>query len=132
MSMISFVSTANAQDAAAAGAPPSPLSGMIPLVLIFVVFYFLLIRPQQKKFKLHQQMVSNVQRGDHVVTGGGIHGKITKVEDDSTVMVQIAEGIEVKVEKSTITTVIAKPGADAALPKAEKQPKKKKAANDNA
>lgn len=131
MSMMSFVSSASAQDAAA-GAPASPLSGMIPLVLIFVVFYFLLIRPQQKKYKQHQEMVSNVQRGDDVVTGGGIHGKITKVEEGSTVMVQIAEGIEVKVEKSTITTVIAKPGAEAALPKVEKPAKKKKAANDNA
>lgn len=132
MSIISFVGTAHAQDAAAASAPPSPLSGMIPLILIFVVFYFLLIRPQQKKYKQHQEMVSNVKRGDDVVTGGGIHGKVTKVEEGSTVMVQIAEGIEVKVEKSTISTVIAKPGAEAALPKAEKSAKKKKAANDNA
>lgn len=104
-----FVSVAHAQTAA--GAEPSALSGFLPLILIFVLFYFLLIRPQQKKYKEHQEMIGAVKRGDNVVTGGGIHGKVTKVEDGA-IVVEIADGVEVKVERSTLANVLIKPGAE--------------------
>jgi preprotein translocase subunit YajC len=79
-----------------------------PLILIFVVFYFLLIRPQQKKMKAHREMISAVRRGDRVVTGGGMIGQVVKVISDAEVDVQIAEGVKVRMLKSTITDVIAR------------------------
>ncbi len=81
---------------------------LMPLLLIFVVFWFFLIRPQQKKAKEHREMVSNVRRGDQVVTGGGLFGKVTKVIDDTTVQVELAENVRVKVISSTLTDVLAK------------------------
>ncbi len=80
----------------------------LPLILIFVVFYFLLIRPQQKKMKAHREMISAVRRGDRVVTGGGMIGQVVKVISDAEVDVQIAEGVKVRMIKSTITDVIAR------------------------
>jgi len=82
------------------------LIGLLPLVLIFVVFYFLLIRPQQKKVKVHREMVGNVRRGDSVVTGGGIIGKITKVLDDNRVEVEIADNVKVQLARGTIQDVV--------------------------
>lgn len=108
-----LISNAYAQ---AAGAQPSPLSGILPLVFIFVVFYFLLIRPQQKKYKAHQAMIEAIEKGDEIVTGGGVHGKIVKV-DETTATVNIAEDVEIKVERATISNVLTK-----------KEPKEKKAA----
>jgi preprotein translocase subunit YajC len=80
----------------------------LPLVLIFVVFYFLLIRPQQKRAKEHKVMLTNLRRGDRVVTGGGIIGTVAKVVGDDEVTVDIADGIRVRVVRSTITTVLAR------------------------
>ena len=80
----------------------------LPIVLIFVVFYFLLIRPQQKKMKTHKDMLGALRRGDRVVTGGGIVGTITKVVGDNEVAVEIAVGVRVRVLRSTITEVLAK------------------------
>src|SRR5260221_6696097 len=80
----------------------------LPLVLIFVVFYFLLIRPQQKRAKEHKTMLSALRRGDRVVTGGGIIGTVAKVIGDDEVTVDIAEGTRVRVLRSTITTVLAR------------------------
>jgi len=80
----------------------------LPLVLIFVVFYFLLIRPQQKRAKDHKAMLSALRRGDRVVTGGGIIGTVAKVVGDDEVAVDIAEGTRVRVLRSTITTVLAR------------------------
>jgi preprotein translocase subunit YajC len=82
----------------------------LPFILaLFAIMYFLLIRPQQKKLKDHQAMVSALRRGDMVVTAGGILGKVTKVKDDGNeVEVEIATGVNVRVLKSTITTVISK------------------------
>ena len=77
-------------------------------MLIFVVFYFLLIRPQQKRAKDHKVMLSALRRGDRVVTGGGIIGTIAKVISDDEVTVDIAEGTRVRVLRSTITTVLAR------------------------
>jgi preprotein translocase subunit YajC len=82
---------------------------LVPLLLIFGIMYFLLIRPQQKKLKEHQQMVAALRRGDQVITQGGVMGKVTKVKDDSNeVEVQIAEGVNVRVIRSTIATVVNK------------------------
>jgi len=95
--------------AQAAPAEGSPIASLIPLLLIFCVFYFLLIRPQQKRFKEHQTMITELKKGDDVVTSGGILGKITKLDDDAHVIVQIAQGVEVKVVKSTISSLSVKP-----------------------
>ena len=80
----------------------------IPLILIFAIMYFLLIRPQQKKVKEHQAMVVALRRGDKVVTQGGMIAKVTKVKDDNEIEVEIAEGVKVNVVKSTIATVVSK------------------------
>lgn len=80
----------------------------VPLILIFAIMYFLLIRPQQKKMKEHQNMVSNVRRGDQIVTQGGIIGKVSKVKDDNEVEVEIAENVKVRIVKATITQVLSK------------------------
>ncbi len=81
---------------------------IVPLILIFGIMYFLLIRPQQKKLKDHQAMVAALRRGDQIITQGGIIGKVTKVKDDTEVEVEIATGVNVRVVKSTIATVINK------------------------
>lgn len=75
-----------------------------PFILIFVVFYFLLIRPQQQRMKAHRELIEGLRRGDEVVTQGGILGKVTKIADDEAT-VEISEGVRVKVIKSTITEV---------------------------
>ena len=80
----------------------------LPLILIFAIMYFLLIRPQQKKVKEHQAMVGARRRGDKVVTQGGMIAKVTKVKDDNEIEVEIAEGVKVNVVKSTIATVVSK------------------------
>src|SRR5215475_5006946 len=119
-----FISEALAQTANAA-APQGDLFGQLgtfaPLVLIFVVFYFLMIRPQQKKQKDHQAMVRAAKRGDRIVTSGGIVGTITKANDaDNEVEVEIAQGVKVRVVRSAIADLLnrtpeaAKPAKDAA------------------
>ena len=80
----------------------------IPLILIFGIMYFLLIRPQQKKLKQHQAMVAALRRGDQIITQGGVMGKVTKVKDDGEVEVEIAKGVNVRVVRSTIATVVNK------------------------
>lgn len=93
--------------AQAAGSPglSDTFSMMIPLVAIMVVFYFLLIRPQQKKMRDHQDLVKNVRRGDTIVTTGGLVGKIAKVVDDHELLVDIAENVQVRVIKQAISEV---------------------------
>jgi preprotein translocase subunit YajC len=78
---------------------------LVPFVLIFVIMWFLIIRPQQRRAKEHQELVKNVRRGDTVVTAGGIVGRVAKVSDDAEVDVEIAEGVRVKVVRSMITEV---------------------------
>ena len=80
----------------------------VPLILIFAIMYFLLIRPQQKKAQEHQAMVAGLRRGDQVVTQGGIIGKVVKVKEDGEVEVEIAEGVKVRVVQATIATVVSK------------------------
>ena len=99
-----FITPAVAQTSAAPGV--NDIFGMmLPLLLIMVVFYFLLIRPQQRKMRDHQQMVKNVRRGDTVVTSGGIVGKVAKVVDDNEVLVDIAENVQVRIMKSALSEV---------------------------
>ena len=83
----------------------SGFAQFIPLILIFVIFYFFLIRPQQKRIKEHKSMVASLKRGDDVVTSGGIIGKVEKVYDDDKVDLSISESVTVKVVKSTIQTL---------------------------
>ena len=100
----------------------------LPLVLIFVVFYFLLIRPQQKKAKEHRATLDALRRGDRVVTGGGIIGTIVRVDSPDEVSIDIAEGVRVRVVRSTITNVVAKPDPVAAREAARpKEPPRAKA-----
>ena len=84
------------------------LGQFIPLILIFVIFYFLLIRPQQKRIKEHKAMVEALTRGDNVITSGGIVGKIIRVIDNEKAEVEIADNVNVQVIKSTITQVLSK------------------------
>lgn len=113
-----FVTPAFAQ-AAGDAAGPGALQAFLPIILIFVVFYFLLIRPQQKKMKQHKEMLGAIRRGDKIVTGGGIVGTVTKVIDDAEVMVEIAEGVKVRVHRSLVSSVLAKtePVGEAKPPK---------------
>jgi preprotein translocase subunit YajC len=83
---------------------------MMPLLLLFGIFYFLLIRPQQQRVKAHQQMVEAVRRGDTVVTAGGLVGKVAKVKDDGEIMVEIADNVQVRVVRSTLSEVRSKGG----------------------
>lgn len=101
----------------------SNLSSFIPLVLIFLVFYFLLIRPQQKKMREHHKMVESLKRGDKVVAAGGILGAITKVEADAgIVQVEIAPDIKIRVRKDAVTEVLNRPEvANDAPAKADKK-----------
>jgi len=101
-----FISDAVAQ---AADAAPSGggLTSLIPLILIFAVMYFLLIRPQQKKMKTHQAMVQALGKGDEVITNGGIMGKIVSL-DDSFVSVEIAQNVTIKLQRGAVANVIPK------------------------
>ena len=84
------------------------LESFIPIILIFVIMYFLLIRPQQKKIKEHKNMVDNLRRGDQVLTQGGIIGKITKVKEGEEIEVELATDVKVSVIRSTIVNVLSK------------------------
>ncbi len=86
---------------AAAPAGMANIAQFVPLILIFIVFYFLLIRPQQKKAKEHQNYLSNLKKGDRVITGGGIHGQITGLTD-TVVTLEVAENVRIKVSRSAI------------------------------
>jgi preprotein translocase subunit YajC len=114
-----LISTAYAQTGGAEGGS-GMLIQLLPLVLIFVVFYFLIIRPQQKKVKDHKAMVEALRRGDRVVTTGGIIGTVTKVTGDRELALEIADGVRVRVLRSMIAEVMARtePGE-----RAEKAPK---------
>ena len=84
------------------------LGQFLPLILIFAIMYFLLIRPQQKKMKDHQAMVGALRRGDQVVTQGGIIGKVSKVKEGNEIEVEIAEGVKIRVIRATIAQVLSK------------------------
>ena len=109
-----LISTAYAQASGTGLMDQSALIQFLPLILIFVVFYFLLIRPQQKKQKEHRAMIEALRRGDRIVTGGGILGTVNRVVNDSEVEVDIASGVRVRLVRSTIASVLAKPDPAAA------------------
>ena len=111
-----FISPAYAQGFGGAGAG---LESFLPIILIFGVFYFLLIRPQQKKQKQHREMLGAIRRGDRIVTGGGIAGVVTKVLDDNEVQVEIAKGVRVNVQRVLIASVVSKPQPGDPIPTAQ-------------
>src|SRR6476646_10670659 len=86
----------------------SMLISLLPFILIFVIMYFLILRPQQKRVKQHQEMVKNVRRGDTVVTSGGLIGKVTKVVDDDQLEVEVADGVKIRQMRQMISDVRAK------------------------
>ena len=87
----------------------SGFAQFVPLILIFVIFYFFLIRPQQKKVKEHKLMVASLKRGDEIITSGGIVGKVERVLDDDKVDILISENVTVQVVQSTIQSLLNKP-----------------------
>ncbi len=99
-----FATPAFAQEAGGFGA----FGSFVPLILIFVIMYFLLIRPQQKKAKEHRNMVEALRRGDQIVTQGGLIGKVTKVKEDNELEVEIAQGVKARVVRSTVAQVLSK------------------------
>ena len=107
LTLMSLVQAAPAPAPAASGTS-GILIGILPWLLIFLIFYMLMIRPQQKRVKEHQAALASIQKGDEVVTGGGIRGKVTKVTDDEA-EVEVASNVRVRVIKSTISHVL-KPG----------------------
>lgn len=105
-----FISSAFAQTAPAAAAGgdlQSSLMGMLPLVLMFVVLYFVMIRPQMKKAKEHKAMVESLTKGDEVVTGGGMLGRVSKL-GESFISVEVANGVEVQLQRSAVVQVLPK------------------------
>ena len=86
----------------------STIAQFVPLILIFAIMYFLLIRPQQKKMKEHQKMVEGLRRGDVVVTQGGLIGKVVKVKENNELDVEISDGVKVRVVQNTIAQVVSK------------------------
>lgn len=101
-----FITEAIAATETAAAVEPSPMAGfLVQLILVFAIFYFLLIRPQQKKMKEHEDMLNAIKVKDEIVTGGGIYARVTKAESD-TLTVEIAKGVEVKVSRSSVRDVV--------------------------
>ena len=103
-----FVTPAFAQGAAAAPGGTDFLIQLLPFVLIFVIMYFLILRPQQKRVKAHQEMIKNVRRGDTVVTSGGLIGRVNKVVDEAEIVLEIADNVRVRVARGMIAEVRAK------------------------
>ncbi|MGQ3675772.1 preprotein translocase subunit YajC [Xanthobacter sp. TB0139] len=103
-----FITPAFAQGAQGAAGGADMLIQLAPFLLIFVVMYFLILRPQQKRAKAHQEMVNALRRGDVVVTAGGLVGKVTKVVDDTEIELQVAENVRVRQVRAQIVTVRSK------------------------
>lgn len=103
-----FISEAMAQAAdAVTTSSQGSLSGtLIQLGLIFVIFYFILIRPQQKRMKEHDQLLSAIKKGDRIITGGGIYGKVVKADEGAELVVEIAEGVNITVNRATVRDVV--------------------------
>ena len=99
-----FASPAYAQSAAASPGGVAAFAQFVPLVLIFVIFYFLMIRPQQRRLKAHRAMLDAVKQGDEVVTGGGLIGRVTRVKDDE-LEVEVAPTVKLRVVKGTLSEV---------------------------
>ena len=102
-----MITPAFAQGAAGIGGTDF-MYQVLPFVLIFVIMYFLILRPQQRRAKQHQEMVKNLRRGDTVITSGGLVGKVTKLVDDEQVEIEVADGVRVRQVRSMVTDVRAK------------------------
>ncbi len=100
-----FVTPAFAQGAPAAAGGADFMIQLLPFLLIFVIMYFLILRPQQKRVKAHQEMIKNVRRGDTIVTAGGIIAKVVKVTDDSEVQIEIADNVRARLSRGMISEV---------------------------
>ena len=122
-----FISEAWAQAAGGTAGGGDMLMSLAPMVLIFVVFWFLLIRPQQKKAKEHRALVAALKRGDRVVTNGGIYGQVTHVADDH-LMVEIADGVRVRILRDAVSNVPSRP--EPVKAETVKKEESKKGAND--
>src|SRR5690349_6523195 len=101
-----FITPAYAQSPFGGGT--DMITSLLPFVLIFVIMYFLILRPQQKRVKAHAEMVKNVRKGDTVITSGGLVGKVTKVVDDDQVEIEVADGVRVRQMRQMVTDVRAK------------------------
>ena len=102
--MINYLLSAVATADAPTGAQPSPFLQFLPLVFLFGVFYFLIIRPQQKKQKEHAEMLKNLDKNDEVITSGGVHATVVSV-GEKTLILRIADNVKIEIEKSSIQTV---------------------------
>jgi len=102
-----FISPAYAQSPFGGGSTDM-ITSLLPFILIFVIMYFLILRPQQKRVKQHSEMVKNVRKGDTVITSGGLVGRVTKVVDDDQIEVEVAEGVRVRQMRSMVSEVRAK------------------------
>lgn len=102
-----FISSAHAEAAAPAAQQDPGLFGFLPLVIIFVLFYFLLIRPQQKRAKEHKQMIAAIAKGDEVVSGGGLLGKVIDI-GESFITLEIANGVSVQIQRASVATLMPK------------------------
>jgi preprotein translocase subunit YajC len=102
-----FISDAFAEGAAAAQQQPNMLEALLPFIVLFIVFYFLLIRPQQKRAKEHKALVQGLQKGEEIISSGGLLGKVTSVEDDY-VKVELNAGVEVLMQRQAIASVLPK------------------------
>ena len=101
-----LAATETAAAAATAATEPSPMAGfLIQLILVFAIFYFILIRPQQKKMKERDEMLNAIQPKDEIITGGGVYGKVTKADGD-VLTVEIAEGVKIKVSRSSVRETV--------------------------
>ncbi len=121
-----FVSQAFAQGAGGTGGDLFAM--IVPLILIMAVFWFLLIRPQQKKAKEHQELVQSIRRGDVVTTAGGMIGKVARVVDDNEILLEVADNVRIRFQKQAIAEVRARGEPVSAEPVDEARPKKKSAA----
>ena len=119
-----FISEAWAQTAETAASGGSVSGVLIQLGLIFVIFYFLLIRPQQKKIKQHEAMLSAIKKGDKILTGGGVYAKVLKAEDPLNLTVELAPNMVVEINRATVRDVIT-PEVEAAAPELRKKEQKK-------
>lgn len=102
-----FISDALAEGAPAAGAPAGDIMGFLPLIVIFVIFYFLLIRPQVKRAKEHKKLMESIAKGDEVVTSGGLLGKVTQV-DDNFISLEVAAGMNIQIQRSAVASLMPK------------------------
>ncbi len=103
-----FITPAFAQGSPLGGDANSLFTTLVPFALIFVIMYFLILRPQQKRAKQHQEMIKNVRRGDTVITNGGLVGKVTKVIDDQQIEIEIADDVRIRQMRAMVTEVRAK------------------------